>query len=85
MTINDAASILVIIVSAVLVLFLIVAIVATILVAKLVNSARGLVHKAEEFVDSAESAAEALKNVGGPLAAFKLIRNIVKMINKVKK
>jgi len=85
MTIANAESILVIVVTAVFTLFLIVAIVATILVAKLVSSARGLVKKAEEFIDSAESAAGALKNVGGPLALFKLIRNIISMIEKVRK
>lgn len=85
MSINNAESILIIILSCTLVIFLTVGIVVGVLTAKLISSARELVKKAEHFVDSAESAAAAIKNVGGPLAAFKLIRNVMEMFNKKRK
>jgi hypothetical protein len=34
-------------------------------------------------VESAESAVEVIKDVNGPLAAFKLVKNIIKVANKV--
>jgi hypothetical protein len=49
-------------------------------VLKLVKSLRELVLKAEEVVDNVESAAEVLRDTSGRLAFFKLIRNIMKMI-----
>jgi hypothetical protein len=49
-------------------------------VLKLVQSIREVVLKAEEVVDSVESAAEVLKDTSGRLAFFKLVRNIMKMI-----
>lgn len=85
MSITGAESILVIIVSAALTVFLIVAIVSLVMITKLVNSVRTLAKKAEGLVDSAESAADVLKNVGGPLAVFKLVRNIITMINQARK
>jgi len=86
---NTAEQILVIITSAVLILFLLLAIAATIYLIKLVRNIRRVVAKAEDVVDSAEAVAEAFKNVGenvgGPLAAFKLVRNIVELVNKTHK
>lgn len=49
-------------------------------IVKLVKSLRELVLKAEEVVDNVESAAEVLRDTSGRLAFFKLIRNIMKMI-----
>ncbi len=49
-------------------------------VLKLLASVRRVVDKAEGVVESVESAAEILKDTGGRLAFFKLIRNIIKLV-----
>jgi hypothetical protein len=82
---ENAQTILVIIVSAVLSMFLIVSIVVLVLVAKLVGSARRAIAKAEHVIDSAEAATDIIKNAGGPLAAFKIIRNIMRVAEKFRK
>lgn len=82
---NTAESILVIIVSTTLTLFLIVAIVTLILIAKLVTSVKRVVDHAEKVVETAGEAAEMLRNASGPLAFFKVVRNIIKNIDKMKK
>ena len=48
-------------------------------VLKLIGSLRQIVDKAEEAVESVESAAEVLKNSTGKLAFFKLLSNLIKM------
>jgi Na+-transporting methylmalonyl-CoA/oxaloacetate decarboxylase gamma subunit len=85
MEINSAASILVIINSVLLALFLILLIIATIFVLKLVKSVKRIAIKAEEVVDSAEAVTEAFKNVSGPMGALKLIKNIMEMVSETKK
>ena len=80
-----AESILVIIVSSVLVLFLITSIVVLVLIAKLVNVMRRVVDRAEEVVETAGEAAEMLRNASGPLALFKLLRNIMRAVDKARK
>lgn len=85
MHIQSAESILVIITSAVLIIFLLVAIVAAVYLVKLAKNVRKVVAKAEDVVDSAEAVTEAFRNVGGPLAALKLVRNIVQIVNKAHK
>lgn len=65
--------------------FTILGIVVLILVSKLVNSARRVVVKAETAVDSVEEAVEVIKDAHGPLAAFKVIRNIIKIIQRSQK
>jgi hypothetical protein len=82
---NTAESILVIITSSFLSIFLLLAIIATIFVIKVVRSVRRVVEKAEDVVDSAEAAAEAFKHTSGPMAALKLVRNIVELVNKEQK
>ena len=51
-------------------------------VLKLIKGLREMVAKAEEVVDSVESAAEVLRDTSGPLAMFKLMRNIMKASQK---
>jgi hypothetical protein len=60
-------------------------IVAVIVLVKLINSVREVVAKADEVIDSVESAAEVLKNTGGKLALLKLVSNVMKMAYKGKK
>ena len=82
---QHAESILVIIVSSVLTLFLVTFIVVLILVAKLVASLKRIVEHAEQVVETAGEAAEMLRNASGPLALFKVIRNVMKSMEKMRK
>lgn len=79
---ENAESILVIIVSSVLTVFLIVAIVLLGLVIKLVQQLKRIADKTENAVEAVEHAGELFKNTSGPLALFKLVRN---MMNRNKK
>ena len=82
---QNAESILVIIVSTVLALFLLTAIIVLVLIAKLVQAIRRLVARAEDLVETAGEAAEMLRDASGPLALFKLVRNIMKAVDKARK
>jgi hypothetical protein len=75
---DTATQVLVIIVSTVLTIFLIVFIVLMVLVIKLIKQLKVIVDHAEKAVDSVSTAGEFLRNVSGPLALAKLIRNIMK-------
>jgi ABC-type nickel/cobalt efflux system permease component RcnA len=52
----------------------------------LIKSAKRVVVKAEGAIDSVESATEVIKHIGnnasGPLAALKVINNIIKLVNR---
>ncbi len=65
-------------------MFFILCIAAVTVLIKLINSLRQVASKAEEAIDSVESAAEAFKNTQGKLAIFKLVNNIFKMTTKGK-
>lgn len=82
---QNAESILVIIVSATLALFLVTAIVVMVLIAKLVQALRRIVDDAERVVETAGEAAEMLRNASGPLALFKVVRNMVNAVDKMRK
>lgn len=82
---QNAESILVIIVSATLALFLIAAIAVLVMVAKLIQSVRRIVDQAEKVVETAGEAAEMMRNASGPLALFKVVRNMVKAVDKMRK
>lgn len=82
---HNAESILVIITSATLSLFLIVGVVVLVLIAKLLQAVRRIVEKAEQVVETAGEAAEMLRNASGPLAFFKVIGNIVRAVDKMYK
>ena len=82
---HDAEAILVIIVSVTLTIFLIAAITVLVLVSKLIQSVRRIVDHAEAVIETAGSAAEMLRNASGPLALFKVIRNILDTFDKKKK
>ncbi|MDL2342053.1 MAG: hypothetical protein QFB87_03175 [Patescibacteria group bacterium] len=77
-------SVLLIILSVFLALFLGLAIALTVLTIKLVKSVKRIVLKAEEVVDSVETAAEVVKNASGPLATLRVIKNIVDLVNRKK-
>lgn len=74
-----------IILSCLLSLFFILLIALVLVALKLVSSARKLIARAEEVVNNVESATEALKDVQGRMAIFKLIRNIIKLVQRSRK
>ncbi|MCA9325034.1 hypothetical protein KDA23_03140 [Candidatus Saccharibacteria bacterium] len=82
---ENAESILVIITSSVLVIFLVLSIIATIMSIKIMKKVKRVVAKAEDVLDTAEEAAEAFKNVGGKMSFLKVVQNIVSMVNDHKK
>lgn len=82
---HEAESILVIIVSSVLALFLLVAVIVLVLIARVLVTIKRIVEHAERVIETAGEAAEMLKNVSGPLALFKLIRNIIRAVEKSRK
>jgi hypothetical protein len=74
--------VLLIILTSLLSIFFILCITLLIILIKLLGSVKRVVAKAEDVVDSVESAAEVLKDTQGRLAFFKLIRNIVKIVQR---
>ncbi len=54
----------------------------------LVSRVKKVVNKAEVAIESVEEATETIKNIGqnagGPLAAFKVIKSIVEIVNRKK-
>lgn len=79
---NTTDQVLLIIITVLLSILLLTTIIAVVGLVKLINVVRRVVLKAEDVVDSVESAAEIFKDTEGSLAAFKVIRNIIKVANK---
>lgn len=82
---HNAEQVLIIILAAALTLFLIAAIVVLVLLAKLLRTLRRVIEQAEHLVESASDAADVLRNISGPLAVFKIIRNILKAVERARK
>jgi asparagine N-glycosylation enzyme membrane subunit Stt3 len=82
---NEAERIIVIFLAVFLALFLSLAVFLVIEALKVMKGVKRVVVKAETIVTSAESITEVFNNVSGPLAAVKLVQNIMKMVNKSKK
>lgn len=61
-------------------LFFILSSVAVVLVIKILKSVHRVATKAESVVDSVETAADVLKDASGKLAVFKLVKNIMDMV-----
>lgn len=80
MTTTD--QVLLIILTSLLSLFFILWIAVVVMILKLLGNVKRVVAKAEDVIDSVESAAEVLKDTQGRLAFFKLVRNIFKMVNR---
>jgi hypothetical protein len=68
---------LLIILTSLMSLFFLLGIVAIIMIMGLLASVKRVVARAESVVDSVEAAADVLKDAGGKLAVFKLIKNII--------
>jgi len=78
-------TVLLIILTSILSLFFLAGLVLVVVAIKLVASAKRVVAKAEGVVDSVESAAEVIKDTSGRLAFLKLIRNIIKLVERSRK
>lgn len=65
--------------------FFLVSIIVAILVIRILASINRVVAKAENVIDSVESAADVLKDVGGHLSIIKLVKNILDLIQRKKK
>ncbi|HSW98558.1 MAG TPA: hypothetical protein VLF71_01855 [Candidatus Saccharimonadales bacterium] len=81
---NTAEQILVIVLAAALALFLILAIAAMVQVIKLVSTLRAMADKAQQLINSAESAAELLKAAAGKVTAMRFAHSIFDMVTKHK-
>jgi hypothetical protein len=75
-------TILLIIITVFLCLFLVVCIAVLIAILKLIKNVRYVVAKAEDVIDSVESATEVIKDTKGRLAVLKVVSNIIKLANK---
>ena len=73
---------LLIILTSLLSVFFILLIALVIVALKIAASVKRVVGKAEDVVESVESATEVLKDAQGRMAFFKLVRNIVKLVRR---
>jgi hypothetical protein len=80
--------VLLIITTSAITLFFLLGIAALIVSLVLVSKIKKLVAKAEDAVNSVEEATETIKNIGaqagGPLAIFKIIKNVYDVVNRKK-
>lgn len=83
MTTTDTT--LLIILTSLLSLFFVLCIVVMIVVLKLVVTLRRTVAMAENVVTSVEAAADVFKDASGKMAMFKLIKNVVDLVQRKKK
>ena len=70
-------TVLLIILTSLMSLFFLLGIVALVMVSRILASVKRVVVRAENVVDSVEAAADVLKDAGGKMALFKLIKNII--------
>jgi hypothetical protein len=82
---HNAEAILVIITSTTLSLFLVAGIVVLVLIARVLKAVHRIIEHAERVVETAGTAAEMLRNASGPLAFFKVMRNIMQSVEKMHK
>lgn len=82
---NTTEQIILIILAAALAIFLILAIIIAIQVLRLIRLINQTAEKAQHLIDSAETAAETIKNAAGQLSILKFVHSVVDMVNKRKK
>jgi hypothetical protein len=82
---NTTDTVLLIIVTALLSIFIIMCIAVVAGILKLLTVVKRVVEKAETVAESVESAAEILRDTQGRLALFKLVRNIIKVVQRSRK
>ena len=81
----DAETVLVIILSCTLAVFLVVGIIALIKLIDILNSLKRITDKAEKFAEGAETLGEFFKDVSGNLALGKLVHNIAHYVKRKKR
>jgi hypothetical protein len=79
---SNTDTVLLIIMTVFLSLFFLIGIIVLIALLRTIGNVKRVLYKAEDVIDTVESATEVLKDTQGRLALFKLISNIVKMVNK---
>lgn len=79
MTTTD--SVFLIILTSILSLFFLLGIVVLVMVLRVLASIKGVLARADHVVDSVEAAADVLKDAGGKLAVFKVLKNIIDLVN----
>ncbi|MEK7594655.1 MAG: hypothetical protein AAB436_03395 [Patescibacteria group bacterium] len=77
--------VLIIVLTVLLSIFIIICTAFVVGLVQLLSSVKRVAAKAEDVIDSVESAAEVLKDTQGRLAFFKLVGNIMKLTQKGKK
>lgn len=82
---NTAEQIILIILAGALAIFLVMAIYLMVQILRLVKVINQTAEKAQEFIDSAETAAETIKNAAGQLSLLKFVHSVVDMVTKRKK
>jgi hypothetical protein len=75
-------TVLLIIVASLMSIFFLLDIVAVVIVIKLLSAVKRVVAKAENVVDSVEDVAETFAQARGRLTLFKLVRNIIKIVQR---
>jgi hypothetical protein len=85
MGLTTVETVILIILATFLSLTLILSVVALAYVIKLITSVKRIVAKAEDVVDSVEVATDVLKNVSGPLATLRVLKNIVSIVQNGQK
>lgn len=79
---TDTNQALLIVVAVLLSIFIIICTMVAVAGYKLITTLKRVAEKAEETIDSVESAAEAFKEAQGKLVIFKLLNNLFKLVNK---
>lgn len=82
---ENAETILVVILASFLAIFLVIAIIAGIKIIQVVNQLRHIITKAEAIADKAENAAAFFAKASGPAMFGKLIANIVETVSSKSK
>lgn len=82
---NTAEQALLLILSGALAVLLVLAIIATVQIIKLVKVMQDIAVKAQGFIDSAESAADMVKNAVGKVSALRFLHSVFDMVIKNKK
>ena len=82
MLMNTAEQIILIILASALAVFLILAIIAIVQIIRLVKTLRTVAEKAQTFVDSADKAADMVRNAVGQLSVLRFVHSIFDMAHK---
>lgn len=82
---NTTDTTLLIVLTSLLSIFFILCIAVVVVVLRLLASIKQVVAKADNVIDSVESAADTFKNVGGKLSILTLLKNVFEMTNHKRK